>query len=353
MLRIWSSFLFLSLVCAAGLTAAQVQVHSSNQDNLVLSIHLNSDQQAPVTASGASQPLSLIDLPRGEDKFLPAAIISFVVPPGTTPVLASQSLTYAGKSLLSEQYDKSLAPNQAQIELVPSVSIRGLQVAKLIVPRVVSDAQGIRTVERADVAIDFRGIAQPGRPLSGNSFQRMLSQVVVNWDQAVKWGAAANAKLAADEYDPISYSGNWAQISITTSGVYSLSRTDLSTSGIDVASIDPTTIRVFTLGGKTLPIEGSAPRDSLSEIAVLVEDDDGVLAGDDQILFYATGPDFWEYDDGLKFRYLLSHLGRRFPVGAATDSAIRGNWSSCSGYVDRVRRSHTSRRKQQPGQRRW
>jgi hypothetical protein len=234
MLRIWSSFLFLSLVCAAGLTAAQVQVHSSNQDNLVLSIHLNSDQQAPVTASGASQPLSLIDLPRGEDKFLPAAIISFVVPPGTTPVLASQSLTYAGKSLLSEQYDKSLAPNQAQIELVPSVSIRGLQVAKLIVPRVVSDAQGIRTVERADVAIDFRGIAQPGRPLSGNSFQRMLSQVVVNWDQAVKWGAAANAKLAADEYDPISYSGNWAQISITTSGVYSLSRTDLSTSGIDV-----------------------------------------------------------------------------------------------------------------------
>jgi len=132
MLRIWSSFLFLSLVCAAGLTAAQVQVNSSNQDNLALSIHLNLDQQAPVTASGASQPLSLVDLPRGEDKFLPAAVISFVVPPGTTPVLASQSLTYADRSLPRADYEKSLALNQAQVELVPSVSIRGLQPPKLL-----------------------------------------------------------------------------------------------------------------------------------------------------------------------------------------------------------------------------
>ncbi|MFH2056879.1 MAG: C25 family cysteine peptidase, partial [bacterium] len=249
------------------------------------------------------QPASLVDLPLAEDKFQPAVVVPFVVPPGTQPRLVSQSLTLAKESDSSLLQQSALQAAAPEVELIPPVSIRGIQIAKLVVPQVVTRGSGLAEVERAEVSIAFVGTPAPSRPLTDSPFNQMLSQTVANWSQARAWGAGHPTSLAADAYDPFSHSNNWVRISVSTTGLYSISRTDLSTAGVAVASIDPASFRLFTLGGRTLPLTGSAARDSLTEMAILVEDEDGLFAGDDRLLFAATGPDFWYYDDGMRFNH--------------------------------------------------
>lgn len=303
MLRFWSVFLSLGLLSAASLAAAQVQIHASSQDNLALSVYLNDSQQPQPTALGTARQAALIDLPLPDNKYQPAAVVPFILPPGKDARLVTHSLSYAAatdKSLLQQSL---LQAGAAQITLSEPVSVRGLRIAKLYIPQVVAGSAGLQQVERAEVALEFVGQAAPAAALADSPFNRMLSQTVANWTQGRRWGQAIVSSLAADDYDPFSYSSNWVQISIPSNGLYSINRTDLATAGVAVATIDPATFRVFTLGGMALPREGKAARDSLAEIAILVEDDDDLFAGDDRIVFAATGPDFWYHDDGVQFNH--------------------------------------------------
>ena len=74
--------------------------------------------------------------------------------------------------------------------------------------------------------------------------------------------------------------------------------------GVNASSIDPRTFRLFHASGKSLPILNSTVRDSLTEIAIAVWGEaDGIFSGDDFIMFYANGPDFWDWSDTLIYRH--------------------------------------------------
>jgi len=92
-------------------------------------------------------------------------------------------------------------------------------------------------------------------------------------------------------------SGTWYKMSVSSTGMYRLSYSDLVSMGVDVGNIDPRNIRIFHNGGGVLPkINKDYYPDDLYEIPVFVSgEDDGVFNSNDHIIFYARGPVVWNY----------------------------------------------------------
>ena len=84
-------------------------------------------------------------------------------------------------------------------------------------------------------------------------------------------------------------SGTWYKMSLTTTGMYKITYSELVDMGVDVAHIDPRNIRIFHNGGGVLPKVNNVPcPDDLVEIPIYVYgESDGVFNQNDYILFYA------------------------------------------------------------------
>ena len=93
-------------------------------------------------------------------------------------------------------------------------------------------------------------------------------------------------------------SGTWVKLAVSTNNIYKITYANLESFGLDPASIDPATIRIFGNGGGMLAQANSTLRPiDLNEIAVdIIDQNDGVFNTGDYILFYGSGPDHIEYD---------------------------------------------------------
>ncbi len=87
--------------------------------------------------------------------------------------------------------------------------------------------------------------------------------------------------------------GIWLKAGINKTGVYRVTQAQLKNAGIDVNSIDPRTIKVYTNPGGMLPQPNatSRPVDLLQSAIMVQGENDGVFNSSDVILFYAQGPD--------------------------------------------------------------
>ena len=92
--------------------------------------------------------------------------------------------------------------------------------------------------------------------------------------------------------------GKWIRFETREEGIYKISRSTLASFGIDPNSVDPRTIKIYGNGGKAISEIVNAPRpNDLVENAILVSGEaDGTFDGDDYILFYGRGTNFWDYD---------------------------------------------------------
>lgn len=100
--------------------------------------------------------------------------------------------------------------------------------------------------------------------------------------------------------------GDWYKISVEKAGVYRISYDLLKKMGMDPGKINPQNLQIFGREGGMLPQPNDVPRPSdLLECAILVTgDSDGRFDRGDHILFYAEGPDEYEYDVSREiFRY--------------------------------------------------
>ena len=87
--------------------------------------------------------------------------------------------------------------------------------------------------------------------------------------------------------------GKWKKISVTESGMYKLTYSDIKNMGID-----PAKVQIYGYGGKLLAENFALAgyMDDLPEVAVYKElGSDGVFNAGDFILFYAQGPISWSY----------------------------------------------------------
>lgn len=93
-------------------------------------------------------------------------------------------------------------------------------------------------------------------------------------------------------------SGSWFRVGVTKEGVYKIDVAMLNTMGVNTTNLASASIQLYGNGGGMLDenIAGTY-KDDLVENAIAVEDGgDGILDGNDYILFYAPGTSRWEKD---------------------------------------------------------
>lgn len=119
--------------------------------------------------------------------------------------------------------------------------------------------------------------------------------VSFEWDiKPVSNTALRKAGAVAYASNSVLASGRWKKVSVTESGIYKLTYSDIKNMGID-----PAKVQIYGYGGKLLAenfaLSGYA--DDLPEVAVYKElGSDGVFNTGDFILFYAQGPISWSYN---------------------------------------------------------
>ncbi|MFA5972620.1 MAG: type IX secretion system sortase PorU [Lentimicrobiaceae bacterium] len=92
--------------------------------------------------------------------------------------------------------------------------------------------------------------------------------------------------------------GNWYKIQLDQTGIYKITYAEIQAMGVNMATINPNTIRLFGNGGGLLPEANSVSRyDDLTENSInVVTANAGVFAPGDYILFYGTAPDKITYN---------------------------------------------------------
>ncbi len=92
--------------------------------------------------------------------------------------------------------------------------------------------------------------------------------------------------------------GEWYRFYIEKSGVFQLTRSFLSSLGINTSSVDPRTIKIYGNGGRMLPLNNSAnyPFDVVENAVQFVGEQDGSFDSGDYILFYGEGPTTFNED---------------------------------------------------------
>lgn len=120
-----------------------------------------------------------------------------------------------------------------------------------------------------------------------------------------------NAELKSTTYATHSVlaQGNWYKVSVDKTGIYKITYADLQAMGVNMASVNPNSIRLFGNGGGILPEANNVSRfDDLTENAIsVVTSNAGVFASGDYILFYGTSPHKSVYNKSTrKFEHVFN-----------------------------------------------
>lgn len=99
--------------------------------------------------------------------------------------------------------------------------------------------------------------------------------------------------------------GNWYKLSVKEPGVYKIDLPLLNAMGISTTNLSSSQIRLFGNGGSMLPEDNALPRpdDLLQNALSVVDGGDGLLNGNDYVLFYAPGPHSWQNNQHVQHLY--------------------------------------------------
>lgn len=149
------------------------------------------------------------------------------------------------------------------------------------------------------VSISFRGGEVKQNINEKDLFERIYKSALLNYEQSLGWRKADDRptlRKPAIHY-PFGYSDNWFKVIVRENGIYKIDRTTLIQSGVPISSLDPKTLRIFSGGGKVLPLDNSNPFLELEEMAIYVSgEEDGSFDSEDFVLFFGWSPHDWDYD---------------------------------------------------------
>lgn len=185
-----------------------------------------------------------------------------------------------------------------------------LLVVKKVVPVAEPHASVIRSFFGSFLTGNFETVALNSLSKNQNLNKHQLipfrinaaNQVEELVDYDVNWQVSANNNRALRSASSASFatssvlsSGTWYKIGVTQSGIHKITKSFLSSLGIDVDKLNPNKIRIYGNGGHMLPERnGDFRYDDLQENAIFVADQtDSVFDNDNYVLFYATGPTEW------------------------------------------------------------
>jgi len=171
---------------------------------------------------------------------------------------------------------------------------RDLLIQNLIISPIQFDPlqNKIRLYKEITFRIKFSSAQFVSRPTDN-----FLSGAVINFDVAKYWNKSALRTNKINVTNSVLANGKWIRFEAPEEGIYKITRSQLSSFGIDPNTVDPRTIKIYNNGGKVLPELPSAPRpNDLVENAILVVgEEDGKFDANDYILFYGRGTNFFDY----------------------------------------------------------
>ena len=137
----------------------------------------------------------------------------------------------------------------------------------------------------------------------------LLNGSLINYNTAKYWNTGKNNLQKTSVYNSVLATGKWVRFEAPEEGIYKITRSTLSSLGIDPNTVDPRTIKIYNNGGKPLPENITLPRpgDLLENAIEVVGEEDGKFDDNDYILFYGRGSSFWDYDsDGSTIKRFFS-----------------------------------------------
>lgn len=132
--------------------------------------------------------------------------------------------------------------------------------------------------------------------------------------------------------------GSWWRIVVRESGVYKVSPSQIPA----LRGAECSNVALYSTEGGTLPLKNSDPYSELREMAVTVYDADqnGRIDDEDYVLFFAQGPDVWQYDKSRSLMILQRHpyaLERSCFLTIGADQGLRiGPAADATGSGERL-----------------
>lgn len=226
------------------------------------------------------------------------------------------NLAYALKTEPNEQspVGYSLAPSKTKktldqyypLEIVALNSpsfLRNQRIVELeIFPAQYNSARkSVRYYSQITVEVNFSGGREGTFKGGKDLFEKIYQNVLLNYDASKGWRKTAEERgfLKPGVVYPFDLSDNWYKVIVRENGIYKIDRTTLIQAGVPVSSLDPRTLRMFSGGGKVLPLDNSNPFLELREMAIFVSgEDDGSFDSEDFILFFGWSTNDWDFDSG-------------------------------------------------------
>jgi hypothetical protein len=242
---------------------------------------------------------------------LPVKTVALGIPFDSKPVYQILSTTWSGEFPLEYARDKNGISQQGIVEFRPSAIIRSQNTISLNIYPLNISAESGSLLKEITIKITFGNNAFASPKASGynpeGGFENILSGLLLNYDQARAWRRVAMPSISLEARENIfEHAENWLKVAVTSAGFHKITASDLTSAGIDPASIDPRTFRVFRGGGKPLEVSIGHATPELREVAIHVEGEaDGSFDGGDYILFYAPAANFYAYDtDSAEIVYI-------------------------------------------------
>jgi hypothetical protein len=165
----------------------------------------------------------------------------------------------------------------------------------------------IRYHPQLTISVRFLGGTKEPQRTEKDLFEKIYQNLLLNYEESRTWRRTEERRsfFKRGKVFPFGDSENWYKIVVRENGIYKIDRTMLIQAGVPVSEIDPRTFRIFSGGGKTLPVEKSDSLLELSELSIFVSgEEDGSFDSDDFILFYGWSVNDWDYDStGEKASY--------------------------------------------------
>ncbi len=152
----------------------------------------------------------------------------------------------------------------------------------------------IRLYKSIRVKISFA----PSTSISKKSDDLFVKDFLLNYEVAKFWSRESKSLKKITANPSVLTTGKWIRFEAPTEGMYKITRSMLSSFGIDATTVDPRTIKIYNNGGATLPENPDAGRmvDLVENAIYAYGEQDGKFDDGDYLLFYGRGTDFWFFD---------------------------------------------------------
>ncbi len=135
--------------------------------------------------------------------------------------------------------------------------------------------------------VDVRFESLPEINYQPDPLDGIISEMLLNGEDGIKWKIVATHSRG----NPYQVAPFWLKVVVDSTGIYRITGAELAAAGVPLASVDPKTLNLWTVGEHE---PNSFYSESLRPVPILVTGaEDGRFDLRDTVIFYALAPDHW------------------------------------------------------------